>query len=36
MFNFFLLIDVSQLRKKFEEDKKRIESMKQTRKFKPF
>jgi hypothetical protein len=29
-------IDVSNLRKKFEDDKKRIESMKQTRKFKPF
>lgn len=32
----FLIKDIAQLRQKFEEDKKRIESLKTTRKFKPF
>lgn len=33
---FTNFLDIAQLRKKFEEDKKRIETMKQNRKFKPF
>ena len=34
--NFILVIDILQLRKKFEEDKNQIEEMKKQRKFKPF
>ncbi len=34
--NFIPMIDILQLRKKFEEDKNQIEEMKKQRKFKPF
>ena len=32
----FFILDLAQLRKKFEEDKKRISAMKAARKFKPY
>ena len=34
-FFFFFFVDLAELRKKFEEDKARIQRLKQARKFKP-
>ena len=35
-FSLLIYLDIAQLRKKFEEDKKRIDVLKANRKFKPF